>query len=108
MFKFRSGTHGLNEELGRHTGRVSCRIRVGLVSWVSFIYTVVMCMVVIVAPPIVVGAWSMAFLLRQHVEYYYYCIYNTLPVLQLQEQLHVHMHAHYSAASLQFANIRTM
>ena len=24
-----------------------------------------------VAPPILVGAWSMAFLLRQHVEYYY-------------------------------------
>ena len=45
-----------------------------IVSWVSFMYmyTVVMCMLVIVAPPIVVGAWSMAFLLRQHVEYYYY------------------------------------
>ena len=35
-------------------------------------YTTVMCMLEIVAPPIVVGAWSMAFLLRQHVEYYYY------------------------------------
>ena len=33
---------------------------------------VVMCMLVIVAPPIVMGAWSMAFLLGQHVEYYYY------------------------------------
>ena len=32
---------------------VSCRIRVG---WVCFMYTVVMCMLVIVAPPIVVGA----------------------------------------------------
>ena len=31
-----------------------------------------MCMLVIVAPPIVMGAWSMAFLLGQHVEYYYY------------------------------------
>ena len=30
----------------------------------------VMCMLVIVAPPIVMGAWSMAFLLGQHVEYY--------------------------------------
>ena len=27
-------------------------------------------MLVVVAPPIVVGAWSMAFLLRQHVECY--------------------------------------
>ena len=34
-------------------------------------YVVVMCMLVIVAPPIVMGAWSMAFLLGQHVEYYY-------------------------------------
>ena len=32
----------------------------------KFMYTVVMCMQVIVAPPIVVGAWSMAFLLGQH------------------------------------------
>ena len=24
MFKFRSGTHGLNEELGRHRGRELC------------------------------------------------------------------------------------
>ena len=24
MFKFRSGTHGLNEELGRHRGRKEC------------------------------------------------------------------------------------
>ena len=31
---------------------------------------VVMCMLVIVAPPIVMGVWSMAFLLEQHVEYY--------------------------------------
>ena len=31
---------------------------------------VVMCMLVIVAPPIVMGAWSMAFLLGQCVEYY--------------------------------------
>ena len=30
----------------------------------------VMCMLVIVALPIVMGAWSMAFLLGQHVEYY--------------------------------------
>ena len=30
-------------------------------------YTAVMCMVVIVALPIVVGEWSMVFLLRQHV-----------------------------------------
>ena len=29
-----------------------------------------MCMLVIVAPPTVVGAWSMVFLLRLHVEYY--------------------------------------
>ena len=43
---------------------VSCRIRV---SWVRVMYTVAMCMLVIVAPPIVVGALSMAFLLRQHV-----------------------------------------
>ena len=28
----------------------------------------VMCMLVIVAPPIVMGAWSMAFLLGQHVD----------------------------------------
>ena len=50
---------------------VSFRIRV---SWVGFMYmyTVVMCMLVIVAPPIVVGAWSVAFMLRQHVEYYLY------------------------------------
>ena len=33
-------------------------------------YTVVMCMVVIVASSIVVGAWSVASLLRQHDEYY--------------------------------------
>ena len=33
-------------------------------------YTVVMCLLVILAPPIVVGEWSMAFLLRQHIEYY--------------------------------------
>ena len=32
----------------------------------------VMCMLVIVAPPIVMDAWSMAFLLGRHVEYYYY------------------------------------
>ena len=41
-----------------------------IVSWVSFMYSVVMCILVIVAPPIVVGAWSMAFLLRRHVKYY--------------------------------------
>ena len=35
-------------------------------------------MLVIVAPPIVMGAWSMAFLLGQHVEYYYYTYYSTL------------------------------
>ena len=29
----------------------------------------VMCMLVIVAPPIVMGSWSMAFLLGEHVEY---------------------------------------
>ena len=29
---------------------------------------------VIVDPPIVVGAWSMAFLLGQHVECHYYCV----------------------------------
>ena len=45
---------------------VGCRIRV---IWVSSMYAVVMYMLVIVAPPIVVGARSMAFLLRQHVEY---------------------------------------
>ena len=39
-------------------------------------YIVVMCMLVIVAPPIVMGSWSMAFLLGQHVEYYWIsCIY---------------------------------
>ena len=36
-------------------------------------YVVVICMLVIVASPIVMGAWSIAFLLGQHVEYYYYC-----------------------------------
>ena len=36
-----------------------------------YMYVVVMCMLVIVAPPIVMGVWSMAFLLGQHVEYYY-------------------------------------
>ena len=35
-------------------------------------------MPVIVAPPIVMGAWSMAFLLRQHVEYYHYIIQELL------------------------------
>ena len=35
---------------------------------VSFMYTVIMCMLVIMVPPIMVGVWSM---LRQHVEYYY-------------------------------------
>ena len=30
----------------------------------------VMCMLVIVAPPIVIVVWSVAFLLGQHVEYY--------------------------------------
>ena len=30
-----------------------------------------MCILVIVAPPIVMGAWSMAFLLGRHVKYYY-------------------------------------
>ena len=42
---------------------------------VSFMYRYVvvikMCMLVIVAPPIVMGVWSRAFLLGQHVEYYY-------------------------------------
>ena len=33
------------------------------------VYSEWSCMLVIVAPPIVVGAWSIAFLLRQHVEY---------------------------------------
>ena len=37
-----------------------------------YMYVVVMCMLVIVAPPIVMGAWSMAFLLGQHVGYYYH------------------------------------
>ena len=47
---------------------------------VSFMYTVVMCMLVIVAPPIVVGAWSMAFLLGQHVIILTSChSCNTLP-----------------------------
>ena len=32
----------------------------------------VMCMLVIVGPPIVMSVWWMAFLLGQHVEYYYY------------------------------------
>ena len=36
---------------------------------VSSMYTVVMCMLVIVALPIVVGVCSMALLPRQHVEY---------------------------------------
>ena len=36
----------------------------------------VMCILLIVAPPIVMGAWSMAFLLGQHVEYYYYLTAN--------------------------------
>ena len=34
-------------------------------------YTVVMCMLAIVASPIVMGEWSMAFLLGQHIEYFY-------------------------------------
>ena len=41
-------------------------------------YVVVMCMVVIVAPSIVVDAWSMAFLLGQHVEYYLLLCYSGL------------------------------
>ena len=57
---------------GNVTGGGGLRVsRMGkLLSWVSFMYMVVMCMLVMVAPPIVVGAWSMAFLLRQHVECY--------------------------------------
>ena len=38
----------------------------------------VMCMLVIVAPPILMGVWSMAFLLGQHVEYYCMCINPSL------------------------------
>ena len=38
------------------------------------IITLVMCMLVIVAPPIVMGAWSMAFLLGQH-DYYLGCLF---------------------------------
>ena len=34
-------------------------------------YVVVMCILVIVAPSIVMGAWSTTFLLGWHVEYYY-------------------------------------
>ena len=51
-------------------------IRVCQVSWVSFMYryAVVMCMLVIVALPILMGTWSTAFLLGQHVEYYYYLL----------------------------------
>ena len=41
----------------------------GILSWVCFMYSMVMCMLVIVVLPIVVGAWSMPFLLRQRVEY---------------------------------------
>ena len=48
----------------------------GFVRWVSFMYTVVMCMVVLAVPLFVVGVWPMAYRLRQYVEYYYY---NTLP-----------------------------
>ena len=35
-----------------------------------------MSMLVIVAPPIALSAWSMAFLLGQHVEYYVYWSYD--------------------------------
>ena len=41
-------------------------------------------MLEIVAPPIVMGAWSMAFLLGQHVEYYIYMTINTWYLLYLQ------------------------
>ena len=43
-------------------------LRLGLYDQRSITYK---CMLVIVAPPIVMGVWSMAFLLGQHVEYYY-------------------------------------
>ena len=48
--------------------------KVNWVSWVSFMYAVLMCMLVIVAAHIVVGAWSMVFLLRQHDTGYVYCV----------------------------------
>ena len=45
-------------------------------------YVVVMCVLVIVAPPIVVGAWSMAFLLGQHVELLlvWYSVFSARPL----------------------------
>ena len=41
------------------------------------VYSEWSCDIVIVAPPIVVGAWSMAYLLGQRVEYYYVMISGT-------------------------------
>ena len=45
-----------------------------------------MCVCVCVAPPMVVGAWSMAEALRQLFEYYYY-YYTVERVKQLKEDL---------------------
>ena len=110
VFKFRSGTHGLNEELGRHRGRegkskcVLCgdeyesvvhvlwecsaysNIRVIFVEklqellgnrYADFdreeqIVRICLYVYVCVAPPMIVGAWSMAIVLWQLYEYYYY------------------------------------
>ena len=44
---------------------------------------IVMCMLVIVAPPIVMGAWSMAFPLGQCVEFLWKCIDGCIVVVLL-------------------------
>ena len=87
-----TGTHGLNEELGRHRRREGksectlCDLLLHVMGVSMHVYvlvgvnvSVIMCILVriyvhvCVAPPIVVGAWLTAETLWRLFEYYYYC-----------------------------------
>ena len=76
LFKFWSGTHGLNEELGRHRGREGnkeCELCGNECESVSFTHLQYDC-IYYVAPPVKMGAWSITCVLRQQIYYYYYFI----------------------------------
>ena len=58
---------------GQRSGKLDTRGKSVNVHFDANYVCVHVCVLVCVAPPIVVGAWSMAGALRQLFEYYYYC-----------------------------------
>ena len=75
LFKFWSGTHGLNEELGigievgKVIKNVSCVVMSVRVSVSPILHYQYDC-IYYVAPPVKMGAWSITCVLRQQIYYY--------------------------------------